>query len=154
MALEYQLHLSTSLKPAQALELLFTSIGELALTWNGKNSDYLLGPTIEIDISEPFRSLQESIRDGYRFIPTLEIGFRFKNNTDYDISRQIMFQATMLLLEQAQDAVLLFNYERTVLQWLEGKLAFNSGYHMWDEEWLKDRLTRPFEHRPLPSPLL
>ena len=154
MALEYLLHLSTSLKPARALELLSKNIGGLALTWNGKNSDYLLGPTIEIDVSEPFRSLQESIRDGYRFIPTLEVGFRFKNNTDYDTSRQLMFQATLLLLEQAQDAVLLFNYERTVLQRLDGKLAFNSGYHMWDEEWLKDRLTLPFEHRPLPSPLL
>jgi hypothetical protein len=154
MATEYAFDIASDLKTVQALDLLSRHISGLTLTWNGKNSDYLLGPTIEIDVSEPFRSLQESIRDGYRFIPTLEVGFRFKNNTDYDTSRQLMFQATLLLLEQAQDAVLLFNYERTVLQRLDGKLAFNSGYHMWDEEWLKDRLTLPFEHRPLPSPLL
>jgi hypothetical protein len=154
MAIEYELQLSTNLKPIRALELLSRSIGGLTLTWNGKNSDYLLGPTIEIDVSEPFRSRQETIRDMYRFVPTLEVGFRFKNNTDHDTSSQIMFQATMLLLEHAQDVVLLFNYERTVLQRLNGQLAFNSGYHMWDEEWLKSRLTIPFEHRPLPSPLL
>ncbi len=154
MALEYQLHLSTSLKPTRALELLSKNIGGLALTWNGKNSDYLLGPTIEIDISEPFRSMQESIRDGFRFTPTLEVSFRFTNNTDHDVSRHIMFQAIMLLLEQAQDAVLLFNYERTVLQRIDGQFAINSDYHMWDEEWLKGKLTIPFEYRPLPSPLL
>jgi hypothetical protein len=154
MALEYELQLSTSLKPTQALEILPRHIDGLALTWNGKNGDYLLGSTIEIDISEPFRSRQETIREGFRFIPTLEVGFRFTNNTDHDISRHVMFQATMLLLEQAQDAVLLFNYERIVLQRINGQLTFNSDYHTWNEEWLKGRLSIPFEHRPLPSPLL
>jgi hypothetical protein len=154
MALEYELQLSTSLNPTRALEMLSRHLSGLALTWNGKNSDYLLGPTIEIDVSEPFRSRQETIRDGFRFIPTLEVGFRFKNNTDHDISKHIMFQATMLLLEQAQDAVLLFNYERTVLRRIDGQLSFNSDYHMWDEEWLKGKLTIPFEYRALPSPLL
>jgi hypothetical protein len=154
MALGYELQLSTSLKPTRAMELLSRSIGGLTLTWNGKNSDYLLGPTIEIDVGEPLGRRQETIRDMYRLFPTLEVGFRFTNNTDHDISSQIMFQATMLLLEQSQDAILLFNGERTVLQRRNGQLAFNSDYHMWDEEWLESRLSIPFEHRPLPSPLL
>ncbi|HYO57733.1 SitI3 family protein, partial [Archangium sp.] len=98
--------------------------------------------------------IQETIKDGFRFIPTLLVGFRFKNNTDHEISSQIMFQTTMLLLEQAQDAVLLFNYEIIVLQRIGGRLTVNSDYHMWDEDWLKSRLTLPFECRPLPSPLL
>ncbi|HYO57296.1 SitI3 family protein [Archangium sp.] len=126
------------------------------MTWNGKNSHYLLGPTIEIDVSDPSQSWQWLINDGFQFIPTLLIGFRFKlkSDTDYDTSSQIMFDATMLLLEHAQDAVLLSNYELIVLQRLGGQLTFNSDHHMWSDDWLKSRLTIPFEHRPLPSPLL
>ncbi|HLM42668.1 MAG TPA: SitI3 family protein, partial [Myxococcaceae bacterium] len=64
-----------------------------------------------------------------------------------------MLQAT-LLLEHAQDAVLLFNGEIIVLQRFGGKLVFNSEYHLWnDDDWLKSRLPLPFERRPLPSPL-
>jgi len=154
MATEYELDLSTSMNPIMALELLSRHITGLTLTWNGKNSDYLLGPTIEIDISEPFGSWQETIRNGFQFVPTLVIGFRFKNNTDFDIFSQIMFQATMLLLEHAEDAVLLFNSETIVLQRLGGQLIFNSAYHLWDDDGLKSGLTRPIERRPLPSPLL
>jgi hypothetical protein len=154
MALEYELALSTRMTPTQALEMLSKQLGGLTLVWNGKNSDYLWGPTININVSEPIRSIPETIQEGFGFLPTLMVGFRFTNNTDYDVSRQLLFQATMLLLEQAQDAVLLFNYEIIVLQRLGGKLTFNSGYHIWDDEWLKSRLTLPYERRPLPSPLL
>lgn len=154
MATEYELDLSTSMKPTQALELISRRISGLALTWNGKNSDYLLGPTIEIDVSEPFGSWQETIKDGFRFVPNLVVGFRFKNNTDFNISSQVMFQATMRLLEHAEDAVLLFNSEIIVLQRLGGQLILNSDHHLWDDDWLKSRLARPIERRPLPSPLL
>jgi hypothetical protein len=156
MAIELELNLSTNIKPTQALELLSTHIGGLTLTWNGKNSYYLLGPTIEIDVSEPSGSWQEIIRDGFQFIPTLSVRFRFKLNspTDYDTNRHFMFQATTFLLEHAEDAVLLHNYEIIVLQKLGGKLTFNSDLQLWDEEWLRDRLTLPFDCRLLPSPLL
>ncbi|PTL83161.1 SitI3 family protein [Vitiosangium sp. GDMCC 1.1324] len=156
MALEYELELSTSMNPTQTLELLSRHIGGLTLTWNGKNSDYLWGPTINIDVSEPSRSWPGTIKDGFGFLPTLLVGFRFNDKTDddYNTCRQIMFQATMLLLEQAQDSVLLFNYEFIVMQRLGGKLTFNSDSHLWDDEWLKSRLTLPYERRPLPSPLL
>jgi hypothetical protein len=65
-----------------------------------------------------------------------------------------MFEATMLLLEHARDAVLLFNYEIIVFQRLGGQLTINSDYPMWDEDWLRSNLALPFECRPLPSPLL
>jgi hypothetical protein len=66
-----------------------------------------------------------------------------------------MLQATIILLEHAQDAVLLFNGETIVLQRFGGKLVFNSDYHIFDDDnWLKSRLTTPFERRSLPSPLL
>lgn len=135
-------------------ELLSRHIGGLPLTWNGKNSDYLLGPTIEIDISEPLKGWQKTITEGFGFTPTLSVGFRFKTNTDFDAFSEIMNQATMLLLEHARDAVLLFNYELIVLQRIGGKLVFNADYQMWDDDLLKGRLTLPFERRPLPSPLL
>lgn len=156
MAIEQELNLSTDMKPTQALELLSRHIGGLTLTWNGKNSYYLLGPTIEIDVNEPPETWREIIRDGFRFTPTLSVRFRFKLNspTDYDTNRHLLFQATTFLLEHAQDAVLLSNYELIVLQRLGGRLTFNADLQLWDEEWLRDELTLPFEWRPLPSPLL
>jgi hypothetical protein len=155
MATEYELDLSTHLKPAQTLELLSRRIGGLTSTWNGKNNDYLLGPTIEINISEPFKSWQETITKGFDFTPMLAVGFRFKNNTNHDEFTGMMFQTTMLLLEHAEDAVLLFNYEITVLRRLGGQLIFNSEHQVWDENWLRTHLTTtPFECRALPSPLL
>jgi len=154
VATEYEFDIATDLKTVQALELLSRHISGLTLTWNGKNRDYLLGSTININVSEPFKSWQETILEGFGFNPTLLVGFRFHNNTDFDEFSEIMFQATMLLLEHAEDAVLLFNYENIVLQRLGGKLVFNSGYQMWDDDWLKSRLSLPFERRPLPSPLL
>jgi hypothetical protein len=156
MAIEYELDLSTNVKPTQALELLSSHIGGLTSTWNGKNSYYLWGPTIEIDFGEPSRTWPETIKDGFGFIPTLLVGFRFKlkSDTDYDTNKQLMFRAVMLLLEHAQDAVLLSNYELIVLQRLGGKLTFNSDLQLWDDDWLKGRLTLPHECRPLPSPLL
>ena len=92
--------------------------------------------------------------EGFGFTPTLLVGFRFHTNTDFAAFSEIMFQATMLLLEHAKDAVLLFNYEIIVLQRLSGKLVFNADYQMWDDDWLKGRLPLAFERRPLPSPLL
>lgn len=155
MALEYELALSTRMTPTQVLEMLSRQLGELILRWNGKNSDYLWGPTININVSEPIRSTPAIIKEGFGFLPTLMVGFRFTTNTDYDVFRQSMLQATMLLLEQSQDAVLLFNYEIIVLQRLGGKLTFNADYHVFDDDtWLRSRLTLPYERRSLPSPLL
>jgi hypothetical protein len=154
VATEYEFDMATDLKTSQALELLSRHIDGLTLTWNGKNSDYLLGSTIEIDISEPLKSWQQTLTEGFGFTPTLLVGFRFKTNTDFDAFSEIMLQATMLLLEHARDAVLLFNYEIIVLQRLGGNLVFNSQYHLRDEDWLKSNLPLPFERRPLPSPLL
>ncbi len=154
MATEYEFDMATDLEASQALELLSRRIGGLTLTWNGKNTDYLLGSTIEIDINAPLKSWQETITEGFGFAPTLSVGFRFKTNTDFDAFSKIMLQATMLLLEYAGDAVLLFNYEIIVLQRIDGKLVFNSQYHLRDDDWLKSSLPLPFERRPLPSPLL
>jgi hypothetical protein len=155
MATEYELDLATDLNTVQALELLSSNISGLTLTWNGANSDYLLGTAIEIDVREPFGSWQETLTRGFGFAPTLVVGFRFKNNTDFDAFGKIMFQATMLLLEHAKDAVLLFNYEFTVLRRLGGQLIFNSEHQVWDNNWVNTHLTTtPFECRPLPSPLL
>jgi len=154
MATEYAFDIASDLKTVQALELLSRHLSGLTLTWNGKNSDYLVGSTISINVSEPFMSWQETIMEGFGFTPTLLVGFRFHTNTDFAAFSEIMFQATMLLLEHAKDAVLLFNYEIIVLQRLGGKLVFNADYQMWDDDWLKGRLPLAFERRPLPSPLL
>jgi hypothetical protein len=151
MALSHYLQLSTHTKPAQALEKLASQIPEL--TWS-EDRHLLVDPTIKIHATESRALTRDIIKEAFQFTPTLTVGFRFTNNADDDRARALMFQATMLMLEQAQDAVLLFNGETIVLQRLGGQLTFNSDHHVWDEDWLRGRLTIPFECRPLPSPLL
>jgi len=152
MALVYELELSSSVRCMRALELLAAHMDGLE---QDEDRPCLFGPTITMSVAEPDAMSRKVIKRGFQFEPTLSIGFRFVSNTDYDAFKQIMLRATVLLLAHAQDAVLLFNYEIIVLQRLGGILVFNSEYHIWDDDdWLKSRLSTPFERRPLPSPLL
>lgn len=99
--------------------------------------------------------IQGVIEDSFHFTPTLWVGFRRLADADWDRFRDVLLDASLLLLDEAQDAVLLFNGERIEFQRLGGRLAFNAESGYWrDERWLRSRLTRPFDWRPLPSPLL
>jgi hypothetical protein len=148
MALDYDLHLSTRMKPTQALELLS---GQLAgLAWS-EDGFFLFDTSVSISAAE---NRSESIEDAFQFTPALVVGFRRAVDADWDRFRQVLLDASLLLLEEARDAVLLFNGERVELQRLGGRLAFNSDSGYWrDESWLKSKLTIPFEWRSLPSPL-
>ncbi|WP_309897609.1 SitI3 family protein [Archangium sp.] len=104
-----------------------------------------------------YASSRRLYEDAFHFVPTLGVEFRFMSyadsDADYERFRQNMLQATLLLLEHAQDAVLLFNGETIVLQRFGGKLVFNSDYHIFEgDDWLRSRLSLPFDRRPLPSP--
>jgi hypothetical protein len=151
MALEYDLHLTTSMKPIQALEIMARQIAGLA---RSEDDSSLVDVTVTITATETRALTRSIIEEAFHFVPTLRVGFRFVNNADHDRASQIMLQATLLLLEHAQDAVLLFNGEIIVLHRLGGKLVFNSEHEIWDDDWLKNRLTISFEQRPLSSPLL
>jgi hypothetical protein len=99
--------------------------------------------------------IQGIIEESFHFTPTLWVGLRRRADADWDRFRQVLLDASLTLLDEAKDAVLLFNGERIELQRLGGQLAFNAESGYWrDEDWLKSRLTLPFEWRPLPSPLL
>ena len=152
MALDYDLDLSTDMSPAQALEKL--SRQNPGLTWSEDRS-CLFDATVTITAIAPSRGWRETINEGFHFIPTLSVGFRCAKFADQDTFAQVLLDATILLLEDAQDAVVLFNGEFIILQRLRGHLTFNADSGLWhDEHWLKSRLTVPFERRPLPSPLL
>ena len=149
MALEYDLHLSTSMNPKQALEKLADQL--TGLDW-GEDGFFLYDPSVSICAIE-WRS--EPIKDAFHFNPTILVGFRRSFDADWDRFRQVLLDATLLLLDEAQDAVLLFNGERIEIQRFGGQLAFNAESGYWrDKDWLKSRLTLPFDWRPLPSPLL
>jgi len=138
--------------PTQAMDLFARSLKGLA--W-GEEQFVLYDPTITICATQSLSVTRKVIERGFRFVPDLSVEFRFVSNSDYECFRKTMLLATLLLLEHTQDAVLLFNGEVIVLQRFGGKLVFNSEYHIWDDDdWLKSRLSLPFERRPLPSPLL
>ena len=152
MALEYDLDLSTRLKPVHALEKLASQIPGLA--WNGDRT-FLFDQSVQIDATDSRALTQSIIKDAFHFTPTLMVGFRRSFDADWDRFRQVLLDASLLLLDEAQDAILLFNGERIELQRLGGQLAFNAESGYWhDKDWLKSRLTIPFDWRPLSSPLL
>ncbi|WP_309891691.1 SitI3 family protein [Archangium sp.] len=148
MSLDYDLHLSTHLKPPNALEKL---AGQLSgLIWS-EDRLFLYDTSVSICA---ISNRSESIEQAFHFTPTLLVGFRRSADADWDRFRQVLLDASLLLLEEAQDAVLLFNGERIELQRLGGQLAFNADSGYWrDEPWLRSRLTAPFDWRPLQSPL-
>ena len=147
MALEYTLESSTKMTPTQAMDLLASSHEGLA--W-GEERFVLYNPTITICATQSLLMTRKVIERGFRFVPDLSVEFRFVSNSDYECFRKTMLLATMLLLAHVQDSVLLFNGEIIVLQRFGGKLVFNSDYHIWDDDdWLKSRLSLPFERRPL-----
>lgn len=152
MALEYDLHLAGNLEPARALEKL---VGQIAgLAWS-EDGTFLFDDSIHIDAVVARALTQRVIEDAFHFTPTLVVGFRRLFDANWERFREVLLKATLLLLEDAQDAVLLFNGERIELQRIGGQLVFNAESGYWrDEDWLKRRLTSPFERRPLPSPLL
>lgn len=151
MALEHDLYLSIQTTPAQALKQLADQLP--GLSWSQDRS-LLNGTPAQLSAAEPLARTQRMFEDAFHFTPTLGVGFRRKYDADWDSLRQLLLDATLLLLDDAKDAVLLFNGEIIVLQRLGGRLVFNSDYDLGDDDWLKSRLTRPFERRPLPSPLL
>lgn len=152
MALEYDLYLEVGMQPKQAFEMLASRVPGLARSEEGF---WLVDETATITVAGVLASRKDVIGEAFRFFPAVRVGFRFVNDTDYDRFRQIMLEAVLLLLEQAQDAVLLFNGETIVLQRFGGKLVLNSDYHIFeDDDWLRSRFTLPFERRPLPSPLM
>jgi hypothetical protein len=152
MALEYDLHLATSMTPAQVLEKLASQIP--GLDWS-EDRTFLFDESVHIDAVGSRALTQGIIEDAFHFTPTLVVGFRRLFDADWDRFREVLLAVSLLLLDEARDAILLFNGERLELQRLGGQLAFNAESGYWsDKDWLKSRLTIPFDWRPLPSPLL
>jgi len=152
VGLDYSLMLSTGMERAHALGLLAEHIQ--GLHWSEENA-FLFGIDIIITVVELDGEAQSIVEEGFGFRPTLSVGFRFPSNHDYERFVQAMLRGALLLLEHGGDGVLLFNGEIIVLQRIGGQLVFNAEYRLYgDEHWLKDKVSVPFERRPLPSPFL
>ncbi len=151
MGLDNSLELSTDLKPARALRLLAERFG---LEW--ADAAHLLGPAVWVSAIEPDQDFKRMIEEAFHFKPDLSVGFRLDPNSgEYEEGSRIMLRATMLLLEQGRDGVLLFNGEHIVLQRLSECLVLNEDSSNWTEGLrLENEIRLPHEKRPLPSPLL
>lgn len=152
MATDYDLYLTTHLKPSQAMEQIASQFPELA--W-GEGRFFLFNESASINAAELRERSQNFIRENFSFTPAITVGFRQVNNGDWELFREILLQSTLMLLSQSRDAVLLLNGEHVILQRFGGRLAFNADSGLWrDEDWLRRKVQAPFELRPLPSPLL
>lgn len=101
MALEYELELSTRMTPIQALETMANHIKGLA--W-GNDRFVLFDPTITICATHALNMTQKIIGRGFGFIPNLSVELRFISNSNYDRFKKLLLQATMSLLDHAQEA--------------------------------------------------
>jgi hypothetical protein len=150
MSLDYELRIITDWQPQQVSELLAK---ELDLQWGEENRLFNSG-TIAAVFSERERT-QSMMLEHYGFKPTIDVWFRLKQHEDGDLDKQTLLTASMLLLSKLPgDAVLLFNYERTVLQRIEGTLIFNSQPTTWQEAELAAEVKLPYYIEPLRSPLI
>ncbi len=135
----------------QALSLL---TARLPLRWGDEK--HLVGSALSIDAQEPQPRWQSLIQEYFHFQTRLSVGFSlYPNDAGYEEGRRILVRAVSLLLEQAQEAVLLFNGEYVVLQKLGQQVVLNAEYQWWsDEIGLEGELHLSHEKRPLPQSLL
>lgn len=150
MSLDYELRIVTDWQPQQVSELLAT---ELDLQWGEENRLFNSG-VIAAVFPEKERT-QSLMLELYGFQPTIDVWFRLKKREDEDLDKETLLRASMLLLGKLPgDAVLLFNYERTVLQRLQGILVFNSQPATWQEVELAAGVMSPYYIERLRSPLI
>lgn len=95
MALDYDLHLATSVKPKQALERLAAHIDGLA--WSEDNL-HLFDATVTLVATEPRALTRSIIEESFQFTPALRVGFRCAKFADQDTFAQVLLDATLLLL--------------------------------------------------------
>lgn len=152
MGLDYGLHLSTEMKGEQALDLIGKNIQ--GLEWDAEYTTFFNGDIIITGgaVGELSQSVME---EGFHFRPNLFMLFRHPSNRDREKFVRMLLRGALLLLEHAQDGVLLFNGETIVLQRLGGELLFNSGYRLYeDQQWIEANVPVPVTWRLLPSPFL
>jgi len=149
MAIEYALDLDSRMRKSQAFELISKRLGA-NISSDGHfahGTDILIGGS---DIEVGLRT--EMHEEYFNFVPSL--GFTFRRQQDVDVENfyRLMLRASMMMLEYADDAVLLFDTV-IVFQRLGGRLTFNTDYQLIVGE--TDRLLReevhvPYERRSIP----
>lgn len=149
MALEFSLVLET---PCTPLALLTTIAHDTGLTWS--DDSHLLGQGVWISAIEETARGQALMEELFGFRSTVVVGFRINPKEDYQEGKHTVLRATMVVLKQNVDhAVLLFNGEDIVLQAAGQRLLLNADWGQWPATQLAE-VTLPYELRPLPSPLL
>ncbi len=150
MSLNYELRIDTEWEAQQVSDFLSK---ELSLEWGEESR--LLSPGVVIGVFSEKETRRSIMQLEYGFKPTIDVWFWLNSNRDYEKGKHTLLRASMLLLSKLPgDAVLLFNYERTVLQRIEGTLIFNSQPATWQEAELAAEVKLPYYIEPLRSPLI
>lgn len=150
MSLNYELRINTEWEAQQISDFLSK---ELSLEWGEESR--LLSPGVVIGVFPEKETRRSIMQLEYGFKPTIDVWFWLNSNRDYEKGKHTLLTASMLLLSKLPgDAVLLFNYERTVLQRIEGTLIFNSQPATWQEAELAAGVKLPYYIEPLRSPLI
>lgn len=148
MSLEYELLIGTNSQPLDILNLLSR---ELELEWEETR---LFGPGIVLGATPETHDPQSIMMENFGFQPTLDLWFWLDSQENYQRGKQILLEATMLVLKHLSgDAVLLFNSEYTVLQRISGVLIFNQKILLSSKDEL-EKFNQPFYIKPLRSLLL
>ncbi|PSB35546.1 hypothetical protein C7B69_05740 [filamentous cyanobacterium Phorm 46] len=148
MSAEYQLFLATIIEPLQALQIVSRGF---ELEWvDEPNGPCLFGSGMLVGSNQGIE-FQSIIEEEFGFVPNITIWFRLNWDADFEKADRIMIRVTIELLRQiSKDAVLLFNYDSTVLQRLGGNLLLNDAFNPWITDLLPE-VTLPYEIRNLPS---
>ena len=152
MALEYNLEVETNLSSTELLKSLSTTSN---FVWGqGDRVKFLLGSGLTVTAIQQEGWSQSIIEETFSFKPSVTVLFRIESDSDYYLTRRIMLQTSIKIMQLfSGDLVLLYNGETIVLQRLRNQLLLNQDFWTWEESDL-DQIKLPYELRSLPSPLL
>jgi len=149
MAIEYALDLDSRMRKSQAFELMADFLG--ATFDSDEDCVYMADLYVYgIDVTPGLSTIIHE--EAFHFTPSLKFWFRLQQDVDVENFYRLMLRASMMMLEYADDAVLLFDTV-IVFQRLGGRLVFNTDYQLIVGE--TDRLLReevhvPYERRSIP----
>ncbi|WNG27999.1 hypothetical protein F0U62_31300 [Cystobacter fuscus] len=90
MAVDYDLFLSTGMKPRQSMEKLAEQLD--GLDWS-EDQSFLFDTTVSIRATES--GTESAIESAFHFIPTLTVSFRRAHNADWDGFRRTLLDASL-----------------------------------------------------------
>lgn len=125
MSLDYDLEISTSIEPREILIFLVETLG-----FNWCNDDCLKSNGIVLGVRQKNEDAHPALKLENKSQPVLKVWFQLNKFEGHDEGKYSLYRVTEALLLRTQaDAILLFDNDIIILQYINGKLIVNSDWN-------------------------